>query len=106
LVEVACGTGYWTQFLARTAQSVLALDASTETLALAAAKDLPAQRVALRVADAYDLADELGSFDGAFAGFWWSHVPARDQARFLASLDRRLLPGASVVFLDNLYVEG
>ena len=106
LVEIACGTGYWTQFLARTAQSVLALDASTETLALAAAKNLPPSRVTLRVADAYALPDELGSFDGAFAGFWWSHVPAREQARFLESLDRRLLPGARVVFLDNLYVEG
>ena len=105
VLELACGTGYWTQFLAHKARSIVAVDAATETLALADAKALPPQ-VELRVADVYDLPEALGSFDGAFAGFWWSHVPARHQSRFLASLDRRLLPRARVVLLDNVYVEG
>jgi demethylmenaquinone methyltransferase/2-methoxy-6-polyprenyl-1,4-benzoquinol methylase len=105
VLEIACGTGYWTQFIARKAASMLAVDASSETLELAAAKSLP-PGVELRVADAYQLPEALGLFDGAFAGFWWSHVLIRDQARFLSALDRRLLPGARVVLLDNLYVEG
>jgi len=105
VLEIACGTGYWTQFIAPRARSILAADATTETLALAQAKVLP-PRVEFRVADAYRLAGDLGTFDGAFAGFWWSHVPTRDQPRFLASLDRRLDPGAKVVLLDNVYVEG
>ena len=106
VLELACGTGYWTQFLVRRAASVAAVDASTETLALAAAKALPPERLELRVADVYALPQELGAFDGAFAGFWWSHVPVRDQVRFLQSLDRRLSAGARVVLLDNLYVAG
>lgn len=106
VLELACGTGYWTQFIIRKANGILAVDASPETLELAAARQLPPGRVELRVADVYDLPNALGRFDGAFAGFWWSHVPVRDQARFLESLDRRLLPGAKVVLLDNLYVEG
>jgi demethylmenaquinone methyltransferase/2-methoxy-6-polyprenyl-1,4-benzoquinol methylase len=106
ILELACGTGYWTQFLARKALSTVAVDASTETLALAAAKALPPERVELRVADVYALPEDLGVFDGAFAGFWWSHVPVREQPRFLASLDRRLNAGARVILLDNLYVEG
>lgn len=106
VLEVACGTGYWTRFICRSAKSILALDASPETLELAAARELPAGRVEFRVADAYELPDALGRFDGAFAGFWWSHVPVRERARFVAALDRRLLPGAKVVLLDNLYVEG
>jgi demethylmenaquinone methyltransferase/2-methoxy-6-polyprenyl-1,4-benzoquinol methylase len=106
VLELACGTGYWTQFLARTAQSILALDASPETLELAASKDLPRGRVAFRVADIYELPADIGSFDGAFAGFWWSHVPLTSQARFLEALARALLPGARVVFLDNRYVAG
>ena len=106
VLELACGTGYWTQFLARKAQKILAVDASRETLALAAAKGLLAQNVELRVADVYDLPDEMGVFDGAFAGFWWSHVPVRDHGRFVRSLDRRLSAGARVVLLDNLYVKG
>jgi ubiquinone/menaquinone biosynthesis C-methylase UbiE len=105
VLELACGTGYWTQFIARKAENILAVDASPETLELAAGKSLP-PGVELRVADVYDLPDELGQFDGAFAGFWWSHVPIRDHARFLTSLDRRLLPGSRVALLDNRYVEG
>jgi demethylmenaquinone methyltransferase/2-methoxy-6-polyprenyl-1,4-benzoquinol methylase len=106
VLEIACGTGYWTQFFARKAKGITAVDASTETLALAAAKGLPANQVELRIADVYELPEELGLFDGAFAGFWWSHVPISDQPRFLRSLDRRLGRGARVVLLDNLYVEG
>ena len=106
VLELACGTGYWTQFLARKAQSIVAVDASTETLALAQAKALPRELVELRVADVYDLPEELGRFDGAFAGFWWSHVPVREQSRFLRSLDQRLAVGARTVLLDNFYVEG
>ena len=106
LLEVACGTGYWTRFLAGEAQSIVAVDASAETLAVAAEKPWPAGRVRFCVADAYALPDELGLFDAAFAGFWWSHVPRRERSRFLEALDRRLLPGARIALLDNLLVEG
>ena len=106
VLEIACGTGYWTRFLAQAAAQVVGVDASAQTLEVARAKRLPADRVELRLADAYALPDELGLFDGAFAGFWWSHVPRARQADFLGCLDRRLLPGARVVLLDNLYVEG
>lgn len=106
VLELACGTGYWTQFITRKAKSILAVDAATETLEVAKAKQLAADRVEYRMADVYDLPADLGSFDGAFAGFWWSHVPVREQPRFLASLDRHLNPQAKVVLLDNVYVEG
>jgi len=106
LLEIACGTGYWTRFLAADADSITAIDASSETLAVAAEKPWPAGRVSFCVGDAYALPDELGMFDAAFAGFWWSHVPIRDRPQFLAALDRRLRPGARVALLDNLFVEG
>jgi len=106
VLEIACGTGYWTQCLAPAANSVVGVDANRETLDVAAEKSWPANRVEFRIADAYALSDALGMFDAAFAGFWWSHIPVRERPRFFASLNRRLLPGARVVFLDNLYIEG
>jgi ubiquinone/menaquinone biosynthesis C-methylase UbiE len=106
VLDVACGTGYWTRFLAREASAIVAVDVTAEALEVAAKKPWPSGRVGFQVADAYALPDELGFFDAAFAGFWWSHVPARDRARFLASLDRRLIAGARVVLLDNLFVAG
>ena len=106
VLEIACGTGYWTQLIVRTAKHIVAVDANRETLDVAAEKAWPAQQVEFKVADAYLLPDELGVFDAVFAGFWWSHIPVRERARFFASLHQRLVPGAAVVFLDNLYVAG
>src|SRR5204862_6697150 len=43
-------------------------------------------------------------FDGAFAGFWRSHVPLGRHAGRLDALPARRDPGARVVMLDNSYV--
>ncbi|HTD90541.1 MAG TPA: class I SAM-dependent methyltransferase [Burkholderiales bacterium] len=106
MLEVAYGTGYWTQVLAPVARAIVAIDANRETLDVAGEKSWPANRVEFRIADAYALPDDLGVFDAAFAGFWWSHIPVLERARFFASLHQRLTPGAVVVLLDNLYVAG
>jgi len=104
VLEVACGTGYWTQHIAPVARSVLATDLSNETLSIARTKSFPLDRVTFRVADAMSLPADLGQHDAAFAGFWWSHIPRQQLARFLFSLHARLVPRAKVVLLDNLYV--
>ena len=122
ILEVACGTGYWTQFLASTATGILATDVNAEVLAVAAQKGLPTGQVRFQLEDAYAQAkppetpsrpDPSGhatppdsGFDAAFAGFWWSHLTRQDQQRFLAALQTRLEPDARVVLLDNRWVEG
>lgn len=106
VLEVACGTGYWTALIAPRAASVVAVDLAGETLEIARAKPLPEGRVRFEIADAYALPASLGKFDAAFAGFWWSHVPRARLGEFLASLRARLEPGAPMLFLDNRYVEG
>jgi ubiquinone/menaquinone biosynthesis C-methylase UbiE len=105
VLEVACGTGYWTQFIAPTAAEVVAIDTSPETLAIAG-KRVARSNVRFLVGDAYCLPTNPGGFDAAFAGFWFSHIPKRRQLAFLAGLGRVLDPGATVVLLDNLYVAG
>lgn len=106
VLEIACGTGWWTPHGARAARGWLATDLNDATLALARDKPLPAC-VRLQTLDAYDLAS-LGAacFDGAFAGFWWSHVPLAQLPGWLQALHARLEPGAQVVFLDNRFVPG
>lgn len=106
VIEIACGTGYWTQHIARTARSILATDLTEETLAVARTKDLPPEKVRYATADAFALPAAEGPFDGAYAGFWWSHLRHSECRPFLESLHRCLAPGAVVVFMDNLYVEG
>ena len=99
VLEIACGTGNWTQVLAKRARSVLATDLNEAMLTLAGKKTY-AGDVTFRVADAYDLDDVGGKFTAAFASDWWSHVPKANQAPFLNGLHRRLAPGANVVLLD------
>jgi demethylmenaquinone methyltransferase/2-methoxy-6-polyprenyl-1,4-benzoquinol methylase len=58
------------------------------------------------VGDAYNLSSDLGKFNAAFAGFWFSHVPKNRRREFIRGLNALLFPGARVVLLDNLYVKG
>ncbi|WP_234413682.1 class I SAM-dependent methyltransferase [Ideonella sp. A 288] len=106
VLEVACGTGWWTPHGARQARRWLATDLNPETMAVARTKPLPAGVVEFRPADAYTLA-ELGdeTFDAAFAGCWWSHVPLQRLSAWLGTLHARLEPGARVVMLDNSFVQ-
>jgi len=72
-LELACGTGWWTQRLARGAHHVTALDSSPEMLAL------NRERVAMQNVR-YVLADVLSwrpdrQYDLVFFSFWLSHVP-------------------------------
>ena len=106
VLEIACGTGYWTQFIAPVARKVTATDVNPETLAIAQTKAFPPGRVSLEVADVHRLPTHYTGFTGAFAGFWWSHLKRGERSAFLDTLHRALAPGAVVVFLDNLYVEG
>ena len=104
VLEIACGTGYWTQFIAPVAQHVTALDAAPETLAIAKAR-VTGTNVEFVTGDAY-APPRGGNYDAAFAGFWFSHVPRARQRAFLVALNAALRPGARVVMLDNRYVEG
>jgi len=106
VLEVACGTGYWTTVLSNAAASVTATDLAEEPMAIARAKPYPKRNVTFAEADAYALPAGLGRFDAAFAGFWWSHVPRERIAEYTASLHARLEPAARVVMFDNLYVDG
>ena len=105
LLELCCGTGYWTQFLAPAAARITAVDASIETLQVARSRGI-AGDVDFAVGDAYRLPCAAQAFDAAFAGFWWSHIPRARARGFLHGLHGALRPGATVVFLDNRYVPG
>ena len=106
ILEIACGTGYWTEAVAPAAAAIKATDASSEVLELARHKPYPPDRVQFAVADAYVLDCVDGAFTAGLAAFWWSHVPRERQEGFLRGFHRRLGVGAVVVLMDNRYVEG
>lgn len=106
VLEVSCGTGYWTEALAPAAQSVLACDINREVLEIARGKDWTGSDVEFVEADSYALPDFQREFSAGFAGFWWSHVPKHRIRPFLDGFHARLRRQALVVFMDNRYVEG
>ena len=99
VLELACGTGLWTERLAPRAASLTAIDASSEMLAICRA----------RVGDAnvvYGQADIFawepqGSWDVCFFSFWLSHVPYERFAAFWEKVERSLAPGGRVFFIDS-----
>ncbi len=105
VLELACGTGYWTEVLAGAARSILATDVAPEVLERARRRRYPEGVVRFAEADAWRPGSVRGRFTAVFAGFWWSHVPRQDQGAFSDALRRRLA-GARLVLVDNRYVEG
>jgi hypothetical protein len=67
---------------------------------------LPADKVQLRVADAYALPADIGSYSAVFIGFWWSHIKREQQEAFVAQLRAKLGKDVLLVLLDDVYVEG
>jgi demethylmenaquinone methyltransferase/2-methoxy-6-polyprenyl-1,4-benzoquinol methylase len=102
VLEVACGTGNWTQVLSRRARSVVAVDLFEDYLRLARAKPYPRGNVEFRLADAYSLEGVGGPFDAAFCADWWSHMPRSVVATFLRAMHGVLAPGARVAVVDML----
>jgi SAM-dependent methyltransferase len=101
VLEVACGTGFWTQKLARRARAVVATDAAPEMLAIARARQYERSNVELVLDDAYSLGKVPGGFDGGFHFQWISHVPRARLPDFFSRFHGKLSPEAVVVFGDN-----
>lgn len=123
VLEIAWGTGWWTQHYSVQARAVLATDAVVEPLTIARERMTGLSGVAAHVemglrpchflqADAFELPlpalaqSQFSPFDALFAGFWWSHVPRQTLRSFLQGLHRALPSGALAVFMDNCFVAG
>ena len=105
ILEVAAGTGYWTEVAAPFAKAITATDYSPETLAIASKRRL-GPGVTLLAADAHSLPKFDLAFDAGMAHLWWSHVERQRLAGFLSHFASRLSSGAVLLMIDQLYVKG
>lgn len=99
VLEIACGTGLWTEALAGPADAVLAIDASPEVIDLARRR-VVSPKVSFAVADVFAWTSSA-RFDVVFFSAWLSHVPASRFAPFWAALRGMLTPGGRVLFIDE-----
>ena len=98
VLELAAGTGLWTQRLLRHADRVTAVDAAAEVLDLNRARTGAAAEYVL--ADVFEW-EPPRAFDVCFFGFWHSHVPSGRFASFWQLVGRALKPHGRVFLVDN-----
>lgn len=103
VLELACGTGIWTEHLLKYADHVVAVDGSPEMLAQCR------QRIGNKRVD-FVKADLFGwhptdRFDVVFFSFWLSHVPPARFESFWRLVDSALDADGRVFFIDSRYDE-
>ena len=100
VLELACGTGFWTARLAPRARHLTAVDASPETLALNRAQ-VSGPHVTFVEADLFDW-QPPATYDFIFFGFWLSHVPEARFEAFWRLVRQALHPSGKVFLVDSL----
>ena len=100
VLELACGTGQWTEVLARTADELTAVDASEEMLALSRAR-IPRRDVRYQRADLFEWTPDR-RYDVVFFAAWLSHIPPARLADFWSRVDAALAPTGRVFLIDEL----
>jgi SAM-dependent methyltransferase len=99
VLELAGGTGWWTERLARTAESLTVVDSSPEALAVNQTR-VGRSDVSYVVADLFDWLPD-SHFDVVFFSFWLSHVPRSRFRQFWTLLDSCLTPSGRAFLIDN-----
>jgi len=105
VLDLAAGTGLWTEQLAARATSVTAVDASPEVLRINRDRMEASghgSRVSYIEADLFTWAPEV-LYDGIFFGFWLSHVPPKRFDSFWNTVRDWLAPGGTVFLVDSRY---
>ena len=106
VLEVACGTGYWTEKIAKAANMITAVDISDETLEIAREKRIKGAEVKFIQGDAYNLQEIEGAFNAGCANFWFSHIPKIRINEFLNQFHKKIGKNSVVFLADNIYVGG
>src|SRR5262245_25701963 len=99
ILDLACGTGIWSERLLPFASDLTAVDGSKEMLAINAAR-LRSSQVRYIQADIFEW-EATERFDTVFFGFWLSHVPPERFDTFWHVVRSCLAPGGRAFFVDS-----
>jgi ubiquinone/menaquinone biosynthesis C-methylase UbiE len=105
VLEVACGTGWWTRIMPESARSIMTTDLGEEVMEIATAKEYGCS-VTFKQEDAYNLSFPDGSFNGGLAFSWFSHIPRNFIDAFLKEFHRAWEEVSGVFIADNVYIQG
>jgi demethylmenaquinone methyltransferase/2-methoxy-6-polyprenyl-1,4-benzoquinol methylase len=99
VLEIACGTGLWTEALAGVADAVVTIDAAPEAVAIARDR-VRSEKVTFEVADVFSWTTD-DRFDVVFFSAWLSHVPTHRFEQFWRMLRGLLTEDGRVLFIDE-----
>ena len=99
ILELACGTGIWTETLLQMGKTITAVDASPEMLAIARQK-LRDERIHFQQADLFHW-EPAQQYDLVFFANWLSHVPPDALDQFLEKVQRSVRPGGQIAIVDQ-----
>lgn len=99
ILELACGTGIWSEKLLPYASQLTLVDGSREMLNLAERR-LEAGEVRYVEADLFEWQPKE-EYDTVFFSFWLSHVPPARFSDFWGLVGDCLAPGGRVFFVDS-----
>lgn len=100
LLELAGGTGLWTERFVDSAETITVVDSSAEMIAINRART-NSDKAHFIQADIFTWQPDR-QYDFVFFGFWLSHVPPERFDDFWALVARCLAPGGRVAFVDSL----
>src|SRR6184192_2886095 len=96
VLELGCGTGYFTRELARSGAEIIAIDVSPELLNIARA-NCSAPNVRYEIQNAYDLSYSDAVFDSVVGSSVLHHLEIQDALR---EIYRVLKPGGTICFTE------
>jgi ubiquinone/menaquinone biosynthesis C-methylase UbiE len=104
VLELACGTGIWTQELMTISRSTTAIDGSPEMIEINRAKNANGT-VEYQCIDLFKWEPEM-QYDLVFFAFWLSHIPPSHLSNFLSKVRRATKPGGRVFIVDEPKSDG
>ncbi len=104
VLEIACGTGFWTERIAQTAASIFATDINQAVIEIAKQKNHGSANVTFQIDDFFYTAYPQ-KYENLFGGFIWSHIKLEELDIFLNTIRALVKPGGTIVLMDNNYME-
>ncbi|MDX1521942.1 MAG: class I SAM-dependent methyltransferase [Anaerolineae bacterium] len=99
VLDIAAGTGIWTQELLNSANHVTVVDSSEEMLAVHRQK-VQSDKITYTLADLFYWQPVM-AYDAVFMGFWLSHVPPALLYDFIGTIAGALKRGGKLFFVDS-----
>jgi ubiquinone/menaquinone biosynthesis C-methylase UbiE len=105
VLDVGCGTGYWTQRISETAESIVGIDINETVLEIAQSKKYSCP-VKFLVMNVHNMDFGEIKYNGITASFMLSHILKQDIPRWIEHVHSVIEPRTNVFFADNNYIDG